>query len=113
MDILIIGTNHSNRIQYASLFSGNGYRVREALNYQDAQNALETQELPHTVVIDLKLNAPHAAEFTTMLREHYRDMRVVVVGGNDHEARTLYASGADSFLYRPVTSQDLLDNIID
>jgi CheY-like chemotaxis protein len=102
-DILVID-NSRKSIAYIAALSGFGYRIAEARSAQEAYNLLQTDELPRTVIVDLKL--ADLEEVLPALREEAGDAAHMIVISGDEEAA--YAAGADVVVAKPVEVHELI-----
>ena len=116
---ILVVDDDTDIVAYLSmLLEDNGYEVTTA---SDASSALEALELgePRVILIDVMMPGRSGLDLLVTLRSdpRWRDVRVVIITGNDQvikdECRSYLAStggvrGADGVLGKPVDRQELL-----
>lgn len=107
--ILIVDDSSLARRSTRRILEGAGYDVIEA---EDGLGGLEQYfvQKPDVVVLDLVMKGMYGHDVLTKLREMDSAARVIVVTADvQHSSRDLVeASGASSFLTKPVNGDDLL-----
>ena len=107
--VLVVDDDAANRMAVRAILGGAGLEVSEA---SDAFAALDRidRDLPHAVLLDLKMPGMDGLGLLANLRDRGVDVPIVVLTGHGGEstARECLAAGADAFLDKPPERAKLL-----
>src|ERR1700682_5078260 len=92
-----------------------GFEVSEAANGQEGLECLRRLGTPALALVDWNMPVMDGIEFLRTVRADaaYHKLRVVMVtteAGEDYR-KTAAAVGADAYIVKPFTAQEVLDNI--
>ena len=69
-------------------------------------------ELPSVILLDNRLPDGYGMEFLVYLKLNYPDIKIIMISGVDREAEdAAIANGADIFMNKPFTREQLSSNI--
>jgi DNA-binding response OmpR family regulator len=96
------------------LLKRSGYEVRTVANGAEALAALEADR-PDVVLLDIMMPVKSGYEVCQRMRERpeWRDIKIVVVSAKGREAEVSkgLSVGADLYVTKPFSTQELLDQI--
>jgi len=93
------------------LLQSSDVKISNARNLADAQAALE-EEQPDLVLLDNRLPDGFGVDFISHIKTHYPTVKIIMITGVDLAARDLALEvGADTFLAKPFTQQQLYQSI--
>lgn len=110
--VMIIEDDPQLARMLAVLLEFEGYSVRICPTPERALDYIR-EARPDVVVMDFYLGKTRATEVLRSLREdpELRGVKVVVVSGDDQEAAAR-AAGADAFLFKPFSVEELIQRIL-
>ena len=109
MKILIVEDDHASRLFLESLLESNNYDFRSAENGIEGLNVFEEYN-PDIVLSDIKMPIMDGLELLEAIRDKNSDTIVVIVtafGSENYAIQALHL-GANNYLKKPVSSQELL-----
>jgi phosphoribosyl 1,2-cyclic phosphodiesterase/ActR/RegA family two-component response regulator len=110
--VLIIEDDADNRRVMAQLFSREHWNVLEA-NDGHAGLELALRNRPELILCDLLMPKSNGFEVCRSIREKLQPTKIIVVSGRDYAAdrRSALEAGADEYLFKPVTWEQLSHTI--
>ncbi len=109
MKILIVEDDHASRLFLESLLESNNYDFRSAENGIEGLNVFDEYN-PDIVLSDIKMPIMDGLELLEAIRDKNSDTIVVIVtafGSENYAIQALHL-GANNYLKKPVSSQELL-----
>jgi len=79
-------------------------------NLSDASDYLERNQ-PSFILLDNKLPDGFGVDFISYIKNHYPSIKIIMMTGNGSTKDVALANGADHFLEKPFTKQQLLGSI--
>jgi DNA-binding response OmpR family regulator len=106
--ILLIEDNIDLRASLADGLEADGYNVIQSAHFQDIIRDLPSLRVT-VAIIDLVLEGASGATLVHYIRSHARlkNIKVILMSGMDHGAKTAEMWGADLYLQKPLTAQSL------
>jgi CheY-like chemotaxis protein len=112
--ILVVDDHAENRGWLIQLLGSIGFRVRDAHNGEAAIRVWE-QWQPHLILMDLHMPVMDGLEATRRIKARPHGNQTVVVAltasAMDEDRRTVDECGADDFLAKPCSEDELLERI--
>ena len=109
--ILIVEDEPGTVEMYRIVLEVEGYRVRVAFTLSSAISALE-EEIPDLVLLDVVLRDSSGLELCHHIREDPKlaDIPILIVSnlGSDEQIKAGLDAGADNYLSKPVSQNELL-----
>lgn len=109
--LLVVDDISDNRLLLSSLLREAGFVVREATNGQEATQAAAAWQ-PHCALIDMKMPGLDGIGVTRLLRGMPSLSRLKILGISasvfSSEAEEFLAAGADAFLPKPVSEDEIM-----
>ncbi len=109
--VLVIEDDMSVAEVFRSSLSSAGFRVRQVNSVVNALSAF-LQETPDAIVLDLMLPDFNGLDFLRYVRKHSPDLRLPVIvvsaSSGSYQAAQAIDAGADAFLTKPVSVEDLV-----
>jgi len=109
MKILIVEDDHASRLFLESLLESNNYEFRSAENGIEGLNIFDEYN-PDIVLSDIKMPIMDGLELLEAIRDKNSDAIVVIVtafGSENYAIQALHL-GANNYLKKPVSGQELL-----
>lgn len=93
------------------LLNDEDFELEHVKNLAAATNYLAQQQ-PSLVILDNKLPDGYGVDFISFLKRHYPSIKIIMITGYDPSAEDVaLENGADIFLEKPFTKQQLFDSI--
>jgi DNA-binding response OmpR family regulator len=93
------------------LLNDEGIEPQHVKNLEDASEYL-AKEQPSLVILDNKLPDGYGIDFITFLKKNYPSIKIIMITGFDAAAKDVaLENGADFFLEKPFTRQQLLKSV--
>jgi two-component system OmpR family response regulator len=93
------------------LLNDEGIEPQHVKNLEDASEYL-AKEQPSLVILDNKLPDGYGIDFITFLKKNYPSIKIIMITGFDVAAKDVaLENGADFFLEKPFTRQQLLKSV--
>ena len=111
--ILVIEDDEDLRELAGIMLEQQGYDVDFAANGREGL-ARVRQRMPDLILLDIKMPVMSGAEFATEYRTHYAEHSrapVIVMTAADHASRRSKEIGANDFLSKPFSMDDLLRTV--
>lgn len=109
--ILIIEDEGDMCLLIELLLKPKNVELSHVKNLFDAQAFLKNQH-PSLIVLDNRLPDGYGVDFINFVKESYPDIKIVMISGVDAAAQDFaLENGADSFLPKPFTKQQLYSSI--
>jgi phosphoribosyl 1,2-cyclic phosphodiesterase/CheY-like chemotaxis protein len=110
--VLIIEDDAENRRALTQLFTRQDWKVLEA-NDGDAGLELALRNRPELILCDLLMPKSNGFEVCRSIREQLQPTKIIVVSGRDYKVDRTSAleAGADEYLFKPVTWEQLSSTI--
>jgi phosphoribosyl 1,2-cyclic phosphodiesterase/CheY-like chemotaxis protein len=110
--VLIIEDDADNRRVMAQLFTRENWKVLEATD-GDAGLELALRNRPELILCDLLMPKSNGFEVCRSIREKLQPTKIIVVSGRDYgvDRRSALEAGADEYLFKPVTWEQLSSTI--
>ncbi|NOZ35851.1 MAG: response regulator [Chlorobi bacterium] len=109
MKVLIVEDDYASRLFLESLLDSNGYEFRSAENGIEGLNVFEEYN-PDIVFTDIKMPIMDGLELLEAIRDKNSDAIIVIVtafGSENYAIQALHL-GANNYLKKPVSGQELL-----
>ncbi len=108
-NVLIAEDNEDLQIIFSTMFKKRGYNVHVVVNGQEALDYLNTQA-PDILILDVNMPYVSGLDVLSWVRQHppLKDVKVIVVTGNNLAEQSPAASLADLMLIKPVSTFDLI-----
>ena len=112
--IMVTGGDHMRRMTHITALQGFGCKAFEAASFDEALERILSGEVPHILLIDLRLSATAARGLIELLRRDYelRDVMIVAVDAvpDDYQRlETLPDGWLNAILPRPTHLEALFD----
>jgi two-component system KDP operon response regulator KdpE len=109
--VLVVDDERAIRRYLHAALNAQGYTIFEAINGQEALNAVVTDR-PDLVILDLGLPDMDGVEVTRQLRE-WTHIPIIILSVREQESDKIAAldSGADDYLTKPFSSGELMARI--
>ena len=111
-EILVVDDNSDIRVLITGILKDKGFVVREAANFDQAQNEIN-KKMPDAAVIDVKLDKGDndGIQLLTQIKKVDDDIPVIMISGhaNVQMAVDSLKLGAFEFLQKPFSSERLLN----
>lgn len=109
---MVTGGDHVRRMTLAAALQGFGCDANEAATFDEALERILAGEIPHILLIDLRLSAAAARALIEILRRDYAltDMLIIAVDAvpdDQHRLSGLPEGWLNAMLFRPTQMQDL------
>jgi DNA-binding response OmpR family regulator len=105
--ILIVEDEGDMSLLLELLLDGENMELEHAHNLTDARNFVE-KEQPNLIVLDNRLPDGYGIDFVSYLKKQFPLIKVIMISGIDAAAAdAALATGADYFLRKPFTRQQL------
>jgi signal transduction histidine kinase/DNA-binding response OmpR family regulator len=108
--VLIVEDNSETAFVYERYLSNAGFQSHAVSSVQDARNVL-LKVRPAAIIMDLMLRAETTWDFLRELKGATAPIPVLVMSVVDDERR-IYGSGADAFLAKPFTPDQMIGHIV-
>jgi len=110
--VLIIEDDADNRRVMAQLFTRENWKVLEATD-GDAGLELALRNRPELILCDLLMPKSNGFEVCRSIREKLQPTKIIVVSGRDYgvDRTSALEAGADEYLFKPVTWEQLSSTI--
>jgi len=109
--ILIIEDEGEMCLVLNILLNDEDLELEHVKNLADATEYLARQQ-PSLVILDNKLPDGYGVDFISFLKKHYPSIKIIMITGYDPSAEDVAReNGADVFLGKPFTKQQLFDSI--
>ncbi len=109
--ILIVDDRPDNRLYLTRLLEPLGFSLRQAANGRDAIT-IWREWRPHLITMDIVMPVMDGHEATRRIKDvpEGREVRIVALSASafEEDREAVMATGADDFLRKPVTAEDLL-----
>ena len=93
------------------LLSDEDVEIEHVKNLSAATGYLEKTQ-PSLIILDNKLPDGYGVDFISYIKKHYPDIKIIMITGFDGSVKDVaMENGADSFLEKPFTKQQLFDCI--
>ncbi|ERR1044072_7663360 len=93
------------------LLSNENIELEHVKNLSAAEEYL-SRELPSLIILDNKLPDGFGVDYISYVRKKYPSMKIIMITGFDASAKDVaMENGADLFLEKPFTKQDILTAI--
>jgi two-component system OmpR family response regulator len=93
------------------LLNDEGIEPQHVKKLEDASEYL-AKEQPSLVILDNKLPDGYGIDFITFLKKNYPSIKIIMITGFDAAAKDVaLENGADFFLEKPFTRQQLLKSV--
>jgi two-component system nitrogen regulation response regulator NtrX len=113
-EILVIDDNADIRFLICNILKENGYNVRSAANYDQAEKEINNK-LPNLAVVDIKLDKSDKGgiDLLKKLMNKDKDLPVIMISGHANVQVALEAIrlGAYEFVEKPFSSEKLLNYV--
>ena len=109
MKVLIVEDDYASRLFLESLLESNGYEFRSAENGIEGLNVFEEYN-PDIVLTDIKMPIMDGLELLEAIRDKNSDAIIIIVtafGSENYAIQALHL-GANNYLKKPVSGQELL-----
>lgn len=111
---ILIADDEPNVCSLVSSMLGKGYTVLKASNGEEAINIARSQK-PHLILMDIMMPKVDGYTACSIIKtdQATKMIPVIMITGVDHELNKKLATeiGADGYVTKPFTLQDLLDTI--
>jgi two-component system KDP operon response regulator KdpE len=106
--VLVVDDERAIRRYLHAALNAQGYTVREAMNGQEALNAVVTDR-PDLIILDLGLPDFDGVEVTRRLRE-WTSIPIIILSVREQESDKIAAldAGADDYLTKPFSTGELM-----
>jgi len=109
--ILIIEDEGDMCLLLNIMLTGNEMELDHVKNLAAAKDYLGNEE-PSVVILDNKLPDGMGVDFISYLKKNYPDVRIVMISGYSDSAKDLALNnGADKFLQKPFTKENLYKSV--
>jgi len=107
--ILIIEDEGEMCLVLNILLSDEDVELEHVKNLSTAIEYLQRTQ-PSLIILDNKLPDGYGVDFISYLKKHYPDIKIIMITGFDGSVKDVaMENGADSFLEKPFTKQQLFD----
>lgn len=106
--ILLVDDEPGIRFGFSRYLSNTGFVVREATCLTEAMEALSKEPF-NAIILDINLPDGSGLDWIASLRRNHPDMTIVVITGSGEGGLAIESilRGADEFLRKPVSMEDL------
>jgi two-component system OmpR family response regulator len=109
--ILVIEDEGDMRLLLEILLQSKNIELHHVKNLFDAQQFLN-KEQPELVLLDNRLPDGYGVDFISYIKKKYPEVKIIMISGVDAAAQDLALEvGADRFLTKPFTKQQLFHSI--
>src|ERR1700747_1409985 len=110
--VLIIEDDAENRRVLAELYTREDWKVLEA-NDGEAGLELALRNRPELILCDLLMPKSNGFQVCRTIREQLQPTKIIVVSGRDYgvDRASALEAGADEYLFKPVTGEQLSSTI--
>ena len=108
-NILIVDDKPANIIALEAVLNSTNYRILPAASGQEALAILEKEEIA-LILLDIQMPRLDGDKACQHIKEH-SDVPVMLISGLGDTATRALIAGADSFLHKPFSLDDLYANI--
>ena len=112
--ILIVDDEPNIVLSLEFLMKKNGYEVETATDGDQAMDAVEQQK-PDLMLLDVMMPRKDGYQVCQLLRgrEEFKDVRIVMLTakGRDVEREKGLSLGADDYITKPFSTQDVVDKV--
>jgi signal transduction histidine kinase/CheY-like chemotaxis protein len=108
--VLIVEDNSETAFVYGRYLTNAGFQTHAVSSVQDARNVL-AKVRPSVIILDLMLRAETTWDFLRELKGATSQIPVLVMSVVDDERR-IYGLGADAFLVKPFTPDQMIGHIV-
>ena len=111
--VLVVDDDLDIRLMISQALELEGWRVTTAANGREALDRLITGERPRMILLDVMMPVMSGWEVLQALRgdDALRSIPVVLISGDDSVGARLPATGATTFLRKPIDLSVLLDTV--
>lgn len=110
-DVLVVDDEPNIVLSLKFLISQQGYEVRTASNGEEALRSLE-DKVPDLILLDIMMPKPDGYEVCQKIRAtpEWKDIPVIMLTakGRDVEKQKGFAMGADDYITKPFSTQELV-----
>jgi two-component system, OmpR family, response regulator len=93
------------------MLTGNELEVEHVKNLASAADYLKEEE-PAVIIMDNKLPDGFGIDYIPIIKKNYPEIKLIMISGFDGSARDVaIENGADIFLEKPFTKQQLFDAV--
>ncbi len=93
------------------MLTGNEMEVEHVKNLSAAAEYLKGEQ-PSVVIMDNKLPDGFGIDYISVIKKNYPGIKIIMISGFDGSARDVaLENGADLFLEKPFTKQQLFDSV--
>lgn len=91
------------------MLNGKDVDLEHVKNINAAKEYLQ-KEQPSVVILDNKLPDGYGVDFISFIKQHYPQIKIIMISGFDASAEDVaLENGADIFLQKPFTKQQVFD----
>ncbi|MDH3329152.1 MAG: response regulator, partial [Desulfobulbaceae bacterium] len=113
-NVLVVDDEPNIVLSLKFLISQQGYEVRTASNGEEALQALNEQ-VPDLILLDIMMPKPDGYEVCQKIRAtpEWKDIAVIMLTakGRDVEKQKGFAMGADDYITKPFSTQELVAKV--
>jgi two-component system, OmpR family, response regulator len=93
------------------ILNGKDIQLDHVKNLAAAEAYLQ-QEQPSVILLDNKLPDGFGVDFISVLKQQYPDVKIIMISGYDGSAKDIaLANGADTFIAKPFTKEQLSKSV--
>jgi two-component system, OmpR family, response regulator len=93
------------------MLTGNEMEVEHVKNLSAAGEYLQSEQ-PSVVILDNKLPDGFGIDYISVIKKNYPNIKIIMISGFDGSAKDVaIENGADIFLEKPFTKQQLFDSV--
>jgi len=115
--VLVADDDYINRRLLISLLKKTLYEVEilEAVNGEDALDICDKNPDIQLILLDVEMPVMNGADFLKHYSKHHNSSKapILAISSNDLVSKEILDLGADAFLMKPVTSEKLLNAILE
>ncbi len=111
--VLVVDDDQPNRMLWAEILNASNFEVKTAVSGEEAI-ALSHEWNPHAVLMDVQMPGIDGLEATQIIKREVQPQPIIIVLTTDTQAETkkaAIAAGCDSFLNKPCSIKDLLQEL--
>jgi two-component system, chemotaxis family, chemotaxis protein CheY len=112
-DVLVIDDDKDVRETISQILEEEGYRVRTAIDGEDALERLRAEPLPRLVLLDLTMPVMDGRAFLARLRDEsaFAQLPIVIISSGPDARRESAALGTAGYIAKPIELDHLLENV--
>ena len=111
--ILIIEDEGDMCLLLNIMLTGKDMEVDHVKKLASAEEYLQNEQ-PEVVILDNKLPDGFGIDFISFIKKNYPSIRIIMISGYDGSAKDVaLENGADTFLEKPFTKNQLYDAIVE